>query len=115
MQRIDPRQKSGGDVRRMFDAIAPRYDLLNRLLSAGIDARWRRRAVATALAGLEGRGRADVADICCGTGDLGLEFSRDPRVRRGPARSGCPAHGVRWTADTAIIRVTGDKSKSYAG
>ncbi len=61
----------------MFDAVAPRYDLLNRLLSAGSDVRWRRRAVAVALAGRE---RAQVADICCGTGDLALELARDPRA-----------------------------------
>jgi demethylmenaquinone methyltransferase/2-methoxy-6-polyprenyl-1,4-benzoquinol methylase len=79
MLRIDPTRKSSADVRRLFEAIAPRYDLLNRLLSAGTDVRWRKRAVATALAGLE---RADVADLCCGTGDLALEFARDARTRR---------------------------------
>lgn len=63
----------------MFDAIAPRYDLLNRLLSAGSDVRWRRRAVARAL---DGQSRAVVADACCGTGDLTLELARDPRALR---------------------------------
>ncbi len=79
MQQVDPRTKSRADVRRLFEAIAPRYDLMNRLLSAGFDARWRRRAVAAALDGLE---HADVADLCCGTGDLALQFARDRRVRR---------------------------------
>jgi len=79
MERLDPRQKSGAQVRAMFDAIAPRYDLLNRLLSAGSDVRWRRRAAATALAGRE---RVVAADACCGTGDLALELARDSRVRR---------------------------------
>ncbi len=79
MERLDPRQKSGADVRRMFDAIAPRYDLLNRVLSAGSDVRWRRLAVARALAG---RGDAVVADACCGTGDLALALAADARTRR---------------------------------
>lgn len=52
-------------VRAMFDAIAPRYDLLNLVLSLGIDRRWRRR-VARVLA--EG-GCHRVLDVCCGTGD----------------------------------------------
>ncbi|GAA5336332.1 MULTISPECIES: bifunctional demethylmenaquinone methyltransferase/2-methoxy-6-polyprenyl-1,4-benzoquinol methylase UbiE [Thermus] len=55
-------------VRRMFSEIAPRYDLLNRLLSLGADVRWRRRAVALAL---EKRPRR-ILDLATGTGDLAL-------------------------------------------
>jgi len=60
------------EVRAMFSRIAPRYDLLNHLLSGGIDRRWRRRTVARA-GDLEGR---LVVDACCGTGDLALAFAR---------------------------------------
>lgn len=59
-------------VRSMFDAIAPRYDLLNRLLTFGMDVRWRRRAVRA----LRLRPRARVFDLACGTGDLCRELSR---------------------------------------
>jgi demethylmenaquinone methyltransferase/2-methoxy-6-polyprenyl-1,4-benzoquinol methylase len=52
----------------MFDAIAGRYDLLNHLLSAGIDRRWRRRAIAALNLA---RGEC-VLDICTGTGDLAV-------------------------------------------
>lgn len=52
----------------MFDAIAPRYDLLNHVLSAGLDRRWRDRAVeALALAG-----GVRVLDLCTGTADLAI-------------------------------------------
>jgi demethylmenaquinone methyltransferase/2-methoxy-6-polyprenyl-1,4-benzoquinol methylase len=56
-------------VEAMFDAIAPRYDLLNRLLSGGIDRKWRRAAVAL-LAEHQPR---RILDVATGTADLALE------------------------------------------
>ncbi len=53
-------------VRAMFDTIAPRYDLMNRVMTFGLDQRWRRNTVA-ALALPEG---ARILDLACGTGDL---------------------------------------------
>src|ERR687889_708908 len=58
-------------VGAMFDAIAPRYDLLNRLLTFRMDVRWRRTAV-QALALPSG---ATVVDLACGTGDLCRELA----------------------------------------
>ncbi len=58
-------------VRAMFDRIVPRYDLLNRLMSLGMDARWRRAAAAAAR---PSGGRA--LDLGTGTGDLALELDR---------------------------------------
>jgi demethylmenaquinone methyltransferase / 2-methoxy-6-polyprenyl-1,4-benzoquinol methylase len=58
----------------MFDRIAHRYDLLNRVLSLGIDQRWRRRAVRSL--GLDGRFPARVLDVATGTGDLALLIAR---------------------------------------
>jgi demethylmenaquinone methyltransferase/2-methoxy-6-polyprenyl-1,4-benzoquinol methylase len=52
----------------MFDAIAARYDLLNHLLSAGLDRRWRRRAIQA----LSLTGRERVLDLCAGTADLAI-------------------------------------------
>lgn len=57
----------------MFDAIAPRYDLLNRLLSGGTDVAWRRLTVREVLRGDEGR----ILDIACGTGDLAFALRRE--------------------------------------
>ena len=58
-------------VRSMFDAIAPRYDLVNRLMTFGLDVRWRKRTVRDL--GLQ-RGAA-VLDLACGTGDLCRELT----------------------------------------
>jgi demethylmenaquinone methyltransferase/2-methoxy-6-polyprenyl-1,4-benzoquinol methylase len=60
--------KSPQHIAAMFDAIAPRYDALNHLLSAGIDRRWRRRAIA----GLSLTGRERLLDLCTGTADLAI-------------------------------------------
>lgn len=67
--------EKGTRVQRMFDTIAPRYDLLNRLLSFGIDRRWRRIAVSTLPLPPGGR----VLDVATGTGDVALEIARQHR------------------------------------
>lgn len=59
------------NVQAMFDAIAPQYDTLNHVLSAGIDRTWWWRA-ARALAPVLARPEAIVVDLCCGTGDMTL-------------------------------------------
>src|ERR671936_3014773 len=69
---MPPLSKSPDRIAAMFDAIAVRYDFLNHLLSAGIDRRWRRRAIASL--GLTGRER--VLDLCTGTGDLAIAAIR---------------------------------------
>jgi demethylmenaquinone methyltransferase / 2-methoxy-6-polyprenyl-1,4-benzoquinol methylase len=63
-------------VREMFGRIAPRYDLLNHLLSLDVDKSWRRRVAKRFTAVLhDPAGR--VLDLCCGTGDLALAFRKE--------------------------------------
>ena len=63
----------------MFDAIAGRYDFLNHLLSAGIDRRWRKRAIRS----LALTGRERVIDLCTGTADLAIAALRgEPAAAR---------------------------------
>jgi len=68
--------KTGPNIQRMFSAIAPRYDLLNHLLSLNRDKSWRRRAADLLLAG--GRPQARYLDACAGTLDLSVEIARRP-------------------------------------
>jgi demethylmenaquinone methyltransferase/2-methoxy-6-polyprenyl-1,4-benzoquinol methylase len=69
-------------VRQMFDAIAPRYDLLNHVLSANVDQLWWRRT-ARRFRPVLARPDAAVLDICCGTGDLTMALlRRRPRGAR---------------------------------
>jgi len=62
-------------VRDMFESVAPRYDFLNHFLSAGRDIAWRR-ATARALRARLSQPGSLAVDVCCGTGDLALQFAR---------------------------------------
>lgn len=64
--------KSGTAIRDMFAGVAPRYDLLNHLLSASLDVLWRKKAAA--VLGLPPG--AEVLDLCCGTGDQATALRR---------------------------------------
>lgn len=73
---VIPQRYSGSGkrerVENMFDSIAPRYDLLNRVLSAGIDKGWRRKAIDR----LKEMRPQSILDIATGTGDLAIEATR---------------------------------------
>src|SRR5207248_11009278 len=59
-------------IRRMFGDIAPRYDLLNHLLSLNVDRYWRWRTTRL----VPPQGDAPILDVCTGTGDLALAYAR---------------------------------------
>ena len=59
-------------IRSMFDRVSGRYDLVNRVMTFGLDVGWRRRTVAE----LRLPGGSIVADLACGTGDLSTELER---------------------------------------
>jgi demethylmenaquinone methyltransferase / 2-methoxy-6-polyprenyl-1,4-benzoquinol methylase len=69
------RESASAAVREMFTSIAPRYDLLNHVLSFNIDRLWWRRTARTFDAILK-RPNARVLDLCCGTGDMTFALSR---------------------------------------
>lgn len=94
-------------VRAMFGRIAGRYDLLNRVLTLGIDRSWRRRVVRRAdeqlaTGGAAGQSAAlsvmtsEVLDVCCGSGDLTLDFER----------AGATAVGLDFTPELLERAVT---------
>lgn len=64
--------KSGERVQRMFGEIAPRYDLMNHVLSGGVDVYWRWRTVRA----VKPEGDAPILDVCSGTGDLAFAYAR---------------------------------------
>jgi demethylmenaquinone methyltransferase/2-methoxy-6-polyprenyl-1,4-benzoquinol methylase len=71
METSDPTRQSQ-PLHGMFTAVPPRYDLVNRIISLGLDNRWRRRAARVCL---EGKPRR-ILDLGCGTGDLTIEIAR---------------------------------------
>jgi demethylmenaquinone methyltransferase/2-methoxy-6-polyprenyl-1,4-benzoquinol methylase len=101
-------------LKRMFDTVHGRYDLLNRLLTLRFDERWRRRAAKVCLDGEPSR----VLDLCCGTGDLALQLARQsdsgvevvgldfsPTMLREARKKGAQMHGTR-----AVHFLMGDAS-----
>jgi demethylmenaquinone methyltransferase / 2-methoxy-6-polyprenyl-1,4-benzoquinol methylase len=99
-------------VRRMFDRIAPVYDVMNRLMTAGLDQRWRRITADAAV-----RPGDRVLDACCGTGDLalaalaaggrvtGLDFS-ERMLERACGKS----RHVEWVRGDVLSMPFGDES-----
>jgi demethylmenaquinone methyltransferase/2-methoxy-6-polyprenyl-1,4-benzoquinol methylase len=99
-------------VRSMFDRIAPVYDSMNRLMTAGLDQRWRREAAEAVV-----RPGDRVLDACCGTGDLaiagaaaggrvtGIDFS-EPMLER--ARLKAP--DIEWIMGDALALPFADGS-----
>ena len=101
-------------VREMFTSIAPRYDLLNHLLSFNVDRMWWRKT-ARRFAAVLSRPEANVLDLCCGTGDmtlallreagkssnriLGADFSHAMLQRAGEKSAGTP---LRWVEADAL-------------
>jgi demethylmenaquinone methyltransferase/2-methoxy-6-polyprenyl-1,4-benzoquinol methylase len=91
-------------VEAMFDRISPVYDAMNRVMTAGLDRRWRRLAAEAVVAPED-----EVLDACCGTGDLalaaeraggrvtGLDFS-ERMLERARRKSG----SVRWVRGDAL-------------
>jgi demethylmenaquinone methyltransferase/2-methoxy-6-polyprenyl-1,4-benzoquinol methylase len=68
----DPSDKSPAKIAGMFDAIAGRYDLLNTVLSGGLDRSWRRLAIKS----LKLTGRERLVDVCAGTADVAIRGAR---------------------------------------
>ncbi len=87
-------------VRRLFDTIAPRYDLVNRVMTFGMDVGWRRRAVRE----LRLPGGSLVLDLACGTGDLCNELAADGYRTVGFDFS----HGMLTSATTTAPLVQAD-------
>lgn len=99
-------------VREMFTQIAPRYDLLNHLLSLQLDRLWRAR-VTRLLRPILARPDALVLDLCCGTGDLALSLARAGKARLIGADFAHPML-IRANEKTAATRGSSNVSQMHA-
>lgn len=111
-------QAKAGYVRDMFTRITPRYDLMNRLMTFGLDQGWRRRVVAEATVPPGGR----ALDVASGTGDIALGFGPGVHVtasdftesmlvqgrRKALARRGDAGPSVAFVAGDALALPFGD-------
>ena len=103
-------------VRTMFDRIAPVYDVMNRVMTAGLDRRWRRETAEAVAAPDE-----PLLDVCCGTGDLAVEAARlGARVtgldfsERMLERARRKAPALTWVRGDALALPFGDASFAAA-
>ncbi|MGE5057317.1 MAG: bifunctional demethylmenaquinone methyltransferase/2-methoxy-6-polyprenyl-1,4-benzoquinol methylase UbiE [Acidobacteriota bacterium] len=110
------RQSAARAVRDMFTSIAPRYDLLNHVLSCNVDRMWWRRTART-FRHILGRADSRVLDLCCGTGDmtfalrreagkspariLGADFSH-AMLQRAATKSHAPQSAIDWIEADAL-------------
>ncbi|HEX4758731.1 MAG TPA: ubiquinone/menaquinone biosynthesis methyltransferase [Terracidiphilus sp.] len=100
-------------VRQMFDLIAPRYDLLNHVLSANVDRLWWRRT-ARRFRPILADPNASVLDICCGTGDMTMALLKHrPRGAR-PVMAADFSRGMLGRGAQKFGAVPGDSGKPYA-
>ena len=119
----DKREREhANNVRAMFSGIARRYDLLNHLLSANVDRRWRKLVAARVAAHTESAG-APVLDVACGTGDLsltisehcggvevvGLDFCR-PMLDVARGKAGARGHAIPFVEGDALALPFGEGS-----
>ncbi|MFZ5563565.1 MAG: ubiquinone/menaquinone biosynthesis methyltransferase, partial [Thermodesulfobacteriota bacterium] len=86
-------------IQAMFDAIAPRYDFLNRFLSLRRDVYWRKCLVAAAIPA--GSSARNLLDVACGTGDVAIEAARQ-----------CPQSLSVWGADFSLAMLAEGKKKT---
>ena len=93
------------DVRGMFDRIAPVYDVMNRVMTAGLDRSWRRLAVEAVV-----QPGDRVLDACCGTGDLAVAAEREgsvscplPSTGMAPEVNGAGCAGVGERLSAVVI------------
>jgi hypothetical protein len=91
----DPSRKQAF-VTPMFDIIAPRYDAFTRLFSLGMDAGWKRRAIAAAIA--VAPGARHVLDLASGTGDVAAQLAR---ALAGASHCAAQIRGVEQFLDVA--------------
>jgi demethylmenaquinone methyltransferase/2-methoxy-6-polyprenyl-1,4-benzoquinol methylase len=100
-------------VRQMFDSIAPRYDLLNHVLSANIDRLWWRRA-AHRFQPILADPQAAILDICCGTGDMTMALLKLRPPNSQPILAADFARAMLARGAQKFAPVPGNPSKPYA-
>jgi demethylmenaquinone methyltransferase/2-methoxy-6-polyprenyl-1,4-benzoquinol methylase len=98
-QGLDDEKSAARWVRQMFEHVAPRYDLLNHLLSLNCDRRWRRLTVSR-LRPLLRQPHTRVLDLCCGTADLALALERQ-------------APGRVWACDFSLQMLSRARLKGF--